>query len=382
LERLGIIRWVSPPVRVLLRNIERRPGKAALSVTGLALALAIVIAGWYAFDAIDLLKTTQFFEADRAAIRVSFGERLPDRVQLELGRLPGVTQVELYRTVPVKVRAGHRSERVALQGLSPQGTLRRMIEPPHRWIPIPVDGLLLSRSLASRLDVHRGQSVRIESLEGSRRVFQLPIAGVVDEVMGMNAYLDLATLHRMLGEREVADGALLAVEPADRRGLELRLKRTPAIAGVASREAVLMAFDRTLAESFRISLVTIFGAACIIAAAVVYNSGRIGLSERARELASLRVLGFSKGEVTVMLLGEQALLAVLALPIGFGLGYLLCYLMTVRFAMELFRLPLVVYPATYLLAAVVVFASGAGTGWLIRNRIRRLDLVAVLKARE
>jgi putative ABC transport system permease protein len=381
-EWAGISRRVSPPVRIILRNIERRPGKTLLSISGLSLALAIVISGWYAFDAIDLLKITQFFEADRAAIRIAFVERLPGQVRHSLARLPGVRRVEVVRMAPVRMRVGHRTERVALQGLQLDGRLRRLIEPPNRVVPLAQGGLLVSRQLALRLAVHRGQRIGIESLEGDRRSFELPVAGVVDEVMGMSGYLDLATMHRVFGEGSVVNGALLAIDPTDRPLLERRLKALPAIGGIADREATLLAFDRTLAESFRISLVTIFGAACVIAAAVVYNSGRIALSERARELASLRVLGFSKREVTLMLLGEQALLGIAAMPVGFGLGYLLCALMTSRFAMELFRLPLVVHPRTYLLAAAVVAGSGGLTALMIRTRIRRLDLVAVLKARE
>jgi putative ABC transport system permease protein len=382
LERLGISRRFSAPLRIIFRNIERRPTQTVLTIAGLSLALAIVIAGWYVFDAIDLLKTIQFYEAERAEIRVGFGSQRGGAVRYELARLPGVRQVELTRAVPVRIQFGSRTVRTALQGIAREGTLRRLVEPPNRVVALPEVGLLMSRSLANKLHVGRGEVVTIESLVGRRQTFALPVAGVVDEVIGMSGYLDLALMHRLWAESDVADGALLSVDVSERRALEQRLKQFPAVSGVSNRDAVVAAFDRTIAESFQISLVVIFGAACLIAAAIVYNSGRIALSERARELASLRVLGFSRGEVTAMLLGEQGLLLLLSMPAGFALGYFLCYLMTARLALELFRLPMIVNPSTYLMAGGVVAGSGLLTGLLIRERIRHFDLVAVLKARE
>lgn len=381
-ERIGWSTRVSPPTRVVLRNIERQVGKSALTVTGLGLALAIVIAGWYAFDAIELLRQVQFFEADRAPIRVAFDSPKPSSVRFDLARLPGVRGVELTRLIPIRLRHGNRTERTALQGLAPGGALRRLIEPPNISVSLPNDGLLLATALATRLGAKRGDLIAIEALEGDRRIVALPLAGTVDELMGMGAYLDPRSLARLFGERDLADAALLDVDRTDLDAVEQRLKRLPAVAGVSNRHAILAAFDRTIAESFRISLVTIFGAACLVAAAVVYNSGRIALSERARELASLRVLGFSRTEVATMLLGEQALLTVAATPLGITIGYLLCRLMTSRFAMDLFRLPLVIKPSTYLMAVTVVWLAAALTSVGIWLRVRRLDLVAVLKARE
>jgi putative ABC transport system permease protein len=189
-------------------------------------------------------------------------------------------------------------------------------------------------------------------------------------------------LNDLLGERDVASGALLAVARESRGALARALEELPAIGGMAERAATLAAFDRTIAESFRISLVALVGFAWLLAGAVVYNSGRIALSERARELASLRVLGFTPREVTAMLLGEQALLTLLSLPVGALIGYGLCRLMTVRFATDLFRLPLVVDPRTYAMAAAVIAVAALATGGLVRRRVYALDLVGVLKARE
>jgi putative ABC transport system permease protein len=382
LERIGLARRVAAPARIIVRNLERRPVKAGLTVLGIALGYSIIVAGWYGFDAMDLIETTAFYEADRSDLSVGFGEITTGRVRRSLERLPGVTRVETFRAAPARLRSSHREVRTALLGLPGQSELRRVVAPPATVIPIPGDGVLLTSALAQRLAAGRGSAVEVEILDGSRRRFRLNVAAVVDELVGLAAYLDRDRLHRLLGERDVASRAWLTVERAARERLARERKDRPLVAGVGDRAATLAAFDRTIAESFRISLVTVFGVACLIAVAVVYNSGRIALSERARELASLRVLGFTQGEVTTMLLGEQAILTVLALPVGAAIGYGLCYLMTVRFASELFPLPLVLDPRAYVMAAGVVVVAALATGLLIRRRVYRLDLVQVLKARE
>jgi putative ABC transport system permease protein len=122
--------------------------------------------------------------------------------------------------------------------------------------------------------------------------------------------------------------------------------------------------------------------ACVIAFGVVYNGARIALSERGRELASLRVLGFTQREIAVMLLGEQAILTLLAVPLGWVLGYGLSWLITIAIDTELMRLPLVLSPQTYFRAFVIVLAAAALSGLLVRWRLRRLDLIEVLKTRE
>lgn len=208
------------------------------------------------------------------------------------------------------------------------------------------------------------------------------MAGVVDEMIGMTAYLELGNLNRLMREGGTVTGAYLAVDPPARADLYARLKRLPAVTGVGVREAALRGFESTIAESFRLSIVTLISFACIISFGVIYNGARIALSERGRELASLRILGFSRAEVAAMLLGEQALLTLAALPLGAAIGFAVCALLAFRFESDLFRLPLVVSAQTYLYAFLTVAASALASGLAVRRRLDRLDLVEVLKTRE
>jgi putative ABC transport system permease protein len=299
-----------------------------------------------------------------------------------LARLPGVLRAEPFRFVAARLRNGHHTYRTALQGVDPGGELRRIVDRGARRRDLPPSGLLLTSRLAEKLAVRPGDRLTVEVLEGARPVREVRLAGVVDEMMGMSAYLELPALNRLMHEGETISGAYLTVDRPAREGLYLRLKRLPAVSGVGVREAALRSFESTVAESFSISITALITFACVIAFGVVYNGARVALSERGRELASLRILGFSRAEVASMLLGEQALLTLLALPLGAAFGFAVCAILALRFETDLFRMPLVVSPRTYLFAVLTVAASAVASGLLVRLRLDRLDLIQVLKTRE
>ena len=381
-SRLGVEGSLSPETRMVLRGLERRPGKAVLSVVGIALALAMVVTGRYAFDAIDLLKRVQFYDVDRWSSSVTFNEPRANRVRYEMARLDGVEKVETFRAVPVRLALGHRKQTTAILGLERGAALRRIVGERGRIVAPPSHGLLLTHTLAEQLGAGPGDSVTVEVLEGDRRVVEAPVAGTVDEMVGTTAYLEIESLHALVrGERQV-NGAFLRVEDGESARVRERLAGMPAVSGVAERRAVLASFERTVQESFRISLTTMLAFAILIASGIVYNSGRIALSERARELASLRVLGFTRRETASMLLGEQVAIVIAAVPLGWLCGYALCALVNRRSGSETFRLPLAVSPETYATATAVVVVALLFTAAAIRRRVDRLDLVDVLKARE
>ncbi len=380
LERLAGA--TSPETRILLRNIERRPWKSLLSILGVALAGAIVVLGWYAFDAIHFMKNVQFRAVQREDVTVVLREPSSSAVRHALAGLPGVLRVEPFRMVAARFRNGRHTYRSALQGIDPHGELRRIVDRDFRRHELPPDGVLLTSRLAERLDVRPGDRLTVEVLEGARPVREVVVAGVADEMIGMSAYLDLGNLNRLLREGGTVSGAYLAIDPPAREALYARLKRLPAVTGVAVREAALRGFEATIAESFRLSIVTLIGFACVISFGVIYNGARVALSERGRELASLRILGFSRAEVAAMLLGEQTLLTLAALPLGAAAGFAVCALLAFRFESDLFRLPLAVSARTYLYAFLTVAASALASGLAVRRRLNRLDLVEVLKTRE
>ena len=291
-------------------------------------------------------------------------------------------QVEATRAIPVRLRAGQRSYRTALTGVGGEARLVRILDASLAQAkPVP-GGVLLTRRLASRLQLAPGDRVQADLLEGRRLQAELVVAAVVDEMVGMNAYMRREDLNRLARDGDVVSGASLLVPRADEPQLLARLKESPAAASVVVTSSLLKTFRETSAYNilFFTTVLSIFAA--IIAIGVVYNNARIQLAERSWELASLRVLGFRRGEVSVLLLGELALEIALAIPLGFAAGYGLSALIVSLMHQEVFEFPLVIFRTTYLYAAVIITAAGALSALIVRNRIDRLDLVAVLTTRE
>ena len=381
-ERLGFAKMVSISTRMILRNLERRPWKAILTIVGMSFAVAILIIGFYFFDAIDYLVQVQFRTAQRDDVTISLGEPHGDQARYDVNHLPGVLHAEPFRIVPARLRFGHRSKRIGLLGLEADGDLRRVVGQNLEIARIPPQGALLTTKLAEVLGARPGDTITVEVLEGRRPVRQVAVSATVDEMIGLFAYMDIATLNRMMKEGPSISGSYLSVDSKKLPILYAQLKQTPAVAGVAVREAMLESFYRTIAESLRISTTALNLFACIIAIGMVYNGARVALSERGHELASLRVLGFNQREISFMLLGEQAMLALASIPLGFFIGYISCALITTAMQTELYRMPLVINAKTYATSVLIVGLASVATGLLLYRRLSRMDLVAVLKTRE
>jgi putative ABC transport system permease protein len=382
LERSPLAPRLPAAARMIWRNLARHPLRAGLSVLGTALAVAILLVGRFFVDAVETINDVQFRAVQREDLTVLFHEPLRSDARHAAASLPGVMQAEPFRVAPVRLRFEHAERRVPLFGLAPGPELRRVIGAdgePRRLAP---DGVILTQKLGEILGVAIGDVVTVEVLEGERVERRLRVAGLVDELLGLNAYLEAGALHRLLREQSTWSGAYLRVDHQRLPALNAVLKRMPAVAGATSRTAMLRSFEETLARSFAIFTTVLIGFASVIACAVIYNSARIALSERGRELASLRVLGFTRGEVATLLLGEQALLTALALPLGFGIGRAFCAMLSAAYQWELFRIPLVITGQSHAFALLVVLAAAAASTALVRRRLDRIDLVAVLKTRE
>ena len=383
IERLHIHQFVPTSVRIVLRNLERRPLKAMMSIFGTALAAALLVVGFFLyFDTVQRIIDVQFNQVQREDVSVVFHEARPAAVKYDLASLPGVITVETYRAVPARLRFTHRSRRTVLLGLQESAELRRVVGKDFQPAVIPPEGLLLTTKLAEILGVVPGQTVSVEVLEGSRPVRDIPVTSTVDELVGLAAYMDLRALNRLMNEAETSSGAFLMVDSPAIPNLYAELKQTPAVSAVSIPETARASFDETIAKTINVSTVILIAFAMIIAFGMVYNGSRIALSERGHELASLRVLGFTRAEIAVMLLGEQAILTLIAIPVGFALGYGIAGLLTVAVDTELIRFPLLISRKTYAVSFLVIAASALLSGFLVRWRLRNLDLVAVLKTRE
>ena len=382
IERLGLKRWFSQPARMIARNIERRPLKSFLASLGIALAFSILMMGTFFSDAIDYMVKVQFGLAQRDDLSVTLVEPTSRKALYELQNLRGVEYVEVFRAVPVKLKFEHRSYRTAIQAVEPGPDLFRLLDSDLMPIEVPPSGIVLTDYLAKILGVRPGDRLRVEVLEGSRPVVEVPVQALVRQYLGVSGYMRLDALNRLLGEGSAISGLYVAADSRYQNEIYRKLKGMPRVASTTVRKNALRNFYDTMAE--QILTFAFFNTllAGTIAFGVVYNSARIALSERSRELASLRVLGFTRGEISFILLGELGVLTLIALPLGAVIGRTLCAHMTQSMQNDLFRIPLVVEPSTYAFSGTVVLASAVISSLVVRRRLDHLDLVAVLKTKE
>lgn len=368
--------------RMALRSALRRPVTSLLTITGIAFAAALLVLGRYFTDAMNVIAEVQFRLVQQQDVTVTFREVMPGRAVTELGRLPGVVTAEGVRTVGVELRHASRRVRTAVQGLAPEGRLQRLVDAERRSVALPVSGLVINRRLAARLGIVVGDALELVPLEGSRAPRTVVVAEVFDEMLGLSGYMRRDELNRLLGEGPVVTGALLGTDGTVDAQLAARLKALPAVAGAGFKGGLVASFERTLAESMGISTMFLTGFACVIALAVAYNGLRIAFSERRRELASLRVLGFGSREVATVLIAEQGLLTLAALPVGALLGYGFGAALSHYYVTDLFRIPLVLEPRSYAMALGVILLATAAGALLMLRQVARLDLVEALKTRE
>lgn len=382
-ERAGLRRLLSQPARIIFRNLQRHPWRAALSSVGVAFGGAMLIVGSFTIDAVETMVSIQFNLAQRYDAMLAFVEPASASALHAVERLPGVTYAEPLRAVAARLRFEHRSRTVGIVGLEPRSRLHRVIDQSTlRVVELPPEGLVLSRKLAELLVVGTGDEVLVEVLEGRRPQRRVRVARLVDEYLGTNAYMEISALHRLLGEGDTLTGAYLSVDRAEIESLYRAVKHTPTVSGVSLKEAAVASFRETLAKSIGITRTVTILFAAVIAFGVVYNSVRISLSERSRELATLRVIGFWRSEIAFILLGEVVLLTAAAIPLGLVLGYLMAAGTAAAYDFEVYRLPLIILPRTYALSALTVLGALAVSAALVRRTLNRLDLVAVLKTRE
>ncbi|HVE55623.1 MAG TPA: FtsX-like permease family protein, partial [Pyrinomonadaceae bacterium] len=362
LEKSGLQKYLSTNYRIILRNLSRQPVKAALSICGISLAAALLFTGFYFFDAVNKIVEIQFEQVIRDDVDVVFYQPRPGKTRYDLANLPGVSNVEAFRAVPARLRFRHRSRRVGLIGAENRSDLRRIIDKNGKVFNLPPEGIVLSKALADVLEIEKGDKLTIEVLEGTRPVREIQVAATIDELMGMNAYLDIRALNRLMNEDDVISGAYLAVDSLEKDKLYSRLKQLPTVAGIGLPAVTLDSFNDTFGKTMGTFTFILVSFASVIIFGVVYNGARISLSERGRELASLRVLGFTRREIAFILLGEQAVLTLLAIPFGYLFGVIICYLVNNMVDAEILRLPIVFTQRTFILTFMITVLAAIVSG--------------------
>lgn len=383
IERTLLGQRIAPATRMIFRNLSRRRLRSAFSALGIAFGAAMVIEGMFFLDAMDFAMNVQFNLAQRQDLMVSLFEPASPRALYELRHLKGVMQLEPTRSVPARLRLGHRSRQTAITGLVESPELNRVIDHNLKPVRLEQDGILLSTKMAEILGAAPGDVLTVEVLEGERPVRQVVVADVVEEFLGASVYMEINALRRLVREGRVLSGAFMQVDARDVDELYATLRKIPSVAGVSLKNAAIQSFRDSIEQNMAVIIFFNQLFSGIIAFGVIYNAARISLSERSWELASLRVLGFTKGEISYILIGEFAILTAVAVPLGLLIGYGLADLTVATVgSTELYRIPLVVAPSTFGSAALTVLVASGVSSLVVHHRLGRLDLVGVLKTGE
>lgn len=373
------LRWLDEPTRIILRGILRRPFRSALGSLGVAAALGLYITSAGSSDNVVRMMDIMFDQANRADVMVTFAEPRDERAIFALSRAPGVWRVEPIRVVGAKLTGARKSKSDGLTGVTPGSDLNRLVGIDGVVVDPPVRGVLVSYGLSNELGLAAGDLVDVQITEGRRAHFTLPVTGIIKSAVGSPAYVDMDMIARKMNETPLASGAYLSIDPARIDDLYRYLKATPLIAGVSLRAAARNGVEETIGETM--GIVTLFntGFSALIVFGVIYNNARISLAERARDLASLRVLGYRRSEVSYILLGELAILTLAGLPFGIAFGYFLSRWLSASLGGDIFIIPFGLSVSTVAWAVLIVLFAAFITALFVRRRLDSLDLVAVLK---
>jgi putative ABC transport system permease protein len=382
IERLGLQKLVSPAFRMALRNLERKPWQAFFTTLGLAFATGLPVVPGAIRDGIAYLIDFQWDLAQRQDVTLSLIEPGSSSALGDMRSLPGVLSAEPFRSVTARLWHEHHERRVAVTGLPRDARLNRLLDQDGKPLTLPPSGLLISAKLAEILDAKPGDTIHVEVQEDTRPVFDTVVAGTITDFAGVGAYMDIDALRRLMREGSTVSGAHLAVDPAQWDNLLSQARKSPRIGSFTISRDARLSFDRTTGQMMGTMQAIYFGFAVIVSFGVVYNGARIALSERGRDLATLRVVGFTHREVATVMIGELALLTLLAIPAGLIIGNRLAGALVYASSTESVRLPLVLTAQTYATAALIVFLSSGLSFAVVSRRIRNLDLLGVLKARE
>lgn len=376
--------WKDLPVvyRIAIRNLIRRPGRTILFVLGVSSSVMIMVLGLFSRDTMNSIIKIQFEDLQRDTVTLNFQNAVASDSILELAKMEGILLVEGYRSVPIRIRYGNSSKEIALTGMPENSSLRRLIDEKGKNIPVPEDGILLNSGLAEKFGIRKGDKIRLEVLEGQRIKTEVEVTGIINEILGQGAYKEIRSLNRLLREGDQVNIAALWTDSSKEESLLNELKSYPKISGVSTRKRTLKIFYELMSRSILTTSLIIMIFACIISVGVVYNTALISLSERAFELGSLRILGFTKAEVFIILAGELTIVILTSLPLGCLLGYFSGYGILSTVETEGFKIPLFIAPKTYVISIFTVLITSLFSFWILYVKIKSMDLISVLKVRE
>ena len=373
---------LSQPTIMILRSLIRWPVRSGLTLLGLALAVSTVVSPAFFSYSLDKMIDSAFYESARQDGILVMAHDMPESVLATAADFPAVLQTEGQQYHPVTFSNGNHAKRTVIQASRPATDLSRVIDKDGRQIAVPPGGVVLTERLAAHLHVGIGDMVDAKFLGGRQETHPLRVTNIIAQYLGLGAYMDLGYVNALLRQSPRISQINISLDETEVTALHKRLKDIPGLASIVMMTDTRRSFSDTIEQNIGAVNVIYTIIALLITIGVTYNGARIQLSERSRELASLRILGFTRSEVSYILIGETMLLSVLAQPLGWWIGTMIAASMFNTFSSDLYNMPLVMHPAIYAQASFIVLLASFGSVMLVRRNLDRQNLVSAMKVRE
>ncbi len=376
--------WQRLPLtwRIAVRNTFRNRARTLFSAGGVAVAMMILVVGRTTNDFVDFIIEHHFGKVELADVRVEFVNERPESAAYDVRHVDGVRRVEGIYQIGADLRKAWRTKFVAILGLPRENRLYRVLDRSGARTRVPPQGLIVPRMLADRLDLRPGDTVGLDPFVEDLDERDAVVRGVVDEYMGMNVYADRKHLARLLGKGPMLTGAMATVERRRLKQVMDSLDDLPGVRAVTATGQTLESFMESVEELIGVAVLVQTIAGAVIAFAVIYNASSVSIAEQERDLACMHSLGYSRRQVADIATHEVMPLGLIGVILGVPLAILVSHIIADAFETDLYRLPMVVRPVTYLTCAVLVLCFLFISRWLVRRRVYRIDIVRRLKTRE
>ncbi|MCX7921241.1 MAG: FtsX-like permease family protein [Clostridia bacterium] len=382
LERIKLI-WGSLNFgwKMSIRNIFRSRQRSIFTILGFIFTIMLFMISIFFIDSIDNILVQHFYKFQQQDYKIVFSKPASYYDALELSKVKGVRRSEPIMEIPVEIKKGWNKKNTLLVGLVDDNSFYNLIDENQRPIQLPNDGMLMAKSIADRLMVKAGDTVTVRFFAGTVKEKDVKVAGIVKQYTGFSCFMSLKQEGSLLEEGNFATGALIKADKGMYSAVKEELFKIPGVEVLENRLNDYKAFTKFLELTYMfIALMVLF--ASIMGFAIIFNTTVINITERRREFASLKVLGYTRGEVENVILRENLLLGFIALLPGALVGRLMCGMLGKMFVNDLFVLDVLVYPRTYIMAFASIFVFIICAQMANRNSISGLDMVEVLKNRE
>ena len=376
-QRLGFT-W-----KMITRNITRHKFRSGINVFGVMISTALLIIGFFSIDGIDYLMEFEYEKMQRQDVRVSFYLERGKEALYDAKRFEHVDYAEPMLQYPFTLTNDWRTRDVLIVGLQRHSRLQRLLDTEERTVDIGESGLVLSKKLAEMMSLNVGDRVKIKPMIGrvtDEKVVR--VSKIIQQYFGASGYMNIEALSRVLNESYAMNSVLLATAPGKAKFMNDELEDIPAVSSIEVKEDSIRNMNETIQMNMKVtSFVTVLFAG-IISFSIIYNITSVSLAERERELASLRVMGFSREEVGRILYHENIALGVVGLVLGLPLGIAISKALVTAFDTEMIRLPYHLEPRTFIISITLTLFFVLVSNLAIRRKIHHLDLVETLKERE